>query len=152
QGVHFELRAQPARNVVETQLAIDGQRLRYFNQMESWQSFNWPGATYQPGVMLTWTSINAGARLFGDYQGSWGLIHWLEKAKVSKLDESSYRLAFDTPDGLTLSWILRTQLGSGPLALLKLRGFSLPSKIFIVNAGAADPMSMMGNNNALGDE
>ncbi|TBL99744.1 type VI secretion protein VasK [Hafnia paralvei] len=152
QGVHFELRAQPARNVVETQLAIDGQRLRYFNQMESWQSFNWPGATYQPGVMLTWTSINAGARLFGDYQGSWGLIHWLEKAKVSKLDESSYRLAFDTPDGLTLSWILRTQLGSGPLALLKLRGFSLPSKIFIVNAGATDPMSMMGNNNALGDE
>lgn len=102
--------------------------------------------------MLTWTSINAGARLFGDYQGSWGLIHWLEKAKVSKLDESSYRLAFDTPDGLTLSWILRTQLGSGPLALLKLRGFSLPSKIFIVNTGAADPMSMMGNNNALGDE
>ncbi|MDN6634258.1 MAG: type VI secretion protein VasK, partial [Enterobacterales bacterium] len=48
QGVHFELRAQPARNVVETNLAIDGQRLRYFNQMESWQSFNWPGATYQP--------------------------------------------------------------------------------------------------------
>lgn len=150
QGVHFELRAQPARNVVETNLAIDGQRLRYFNQMESWQSFNWPGATYQPGVMLTWTSVNGGARLFGDYQGSWGLIHWLEKAKVTKLDESSYRLALDTPDGLTLSWILRTQLGSGPLALLKLRGFSLPSKIFVVNAGASD--AMVGNNSALEDE
>lgn len=150
QGVHFELRAQPARNVVETNLAIDGQRLRYFNQMESWQSFNWPGATYQPGVMLTWTSVNGGARLFGDYQGSWGLIHWLEKAKVTKLDESSYRLALDTPDGLTLSWILRTQLGSGPLALLKLRGFSLPSKIFVVNAGASDAMA--GNNSVLGDE
>lgn len=150
QGVHFELRAQPARNVVETNLAIDGQRLRYFNQMESWQSFNWPGATYQPGVMLTWTSVNGGARLFGDYQGSWGLIHWLEKAKVTKLDESSYRLALDTPDGLTLSWILRTQLGSGPLALLKLRGFSLPSKIFVVNAGASD--AMVSNNSVLGDE
>lgn len=150
QGVHFELRAQPARNVVETNLAIDGQRLRYFNQMESWQSFNWPGATYQPGVMLTWTSVNGGARLFGDYQGSWGLIHWLEKAKVTKLDESSYRLALDTPDGLTLSWILRTQLGSGPLALLKLRGFSLPSKIFVVNAGASD--AMVSNNSALEDE
>ncbi len=150
QGVHFELRAQPARNVVETNLAIDGQRLRYFNQMESWQSFNWPGATYQPGVMLTWTSVNGGARLFGDYQGSWGLIHWLEKAKVTKLDESSYRLALDTPDGLTLSWILRTQLGSGPLALLKLRGFSLPSKIFVVNVGASD--AMVSNNSVLGDE
>lgn len=150
QGVHFELRAQPARNVVETNLAIDGQRLRYFNQMESWQSFNWPGDTYQPGVMLTWTSVNGGARLFGDYQGSWGLIHWLEKAKVTKLDESSYRLALDTPDGLTLSWILRTQLGSGPLALLKLRGFSLPSKIFVVNAGASD--AMVSNNSALEGE
>ena len=41
-------------------------------------------------------------------------------------------------------------LGSGPLALLKLRGFSLPSKIFVVNAGASD--AMVSNHSALGDE
>ncbi|WP_448512558.1 type VI secretion IcmF C-terminal domain-containing protein, partial [Photorhabdus laumondii] len=82
QGLRFELRARAVRDVVETDLTIDGQKLRYFNQMESWQSFRWPGETYKPGVMLTWTSVNAGARLFGDYQGNWGLIRWLAQAKA----------------------------------------------------------------------
>ncbi|WP_387796223.1 type VI secretion IcmF C-terminal domain-containing protein, partial [Photorhabdus sp. RM125S] len=107
-------------------LTIDGQPLRYFNQMESWQRFRWPGETYRPGVMLSWTSVNAGSRLFGDYQGNWGLIRWLAQAKVERLDESRYQLTFMAPDGLPLRWILRTEMGSGPLALLKLRGFQLP--------------------------
>ncbi|KAA1174037.1 ImcF-related family protein, partial [Photorhabdus heterorhabditis] len=123
QGLRFELRARAVRDVVETDLTIDGQKLRYFNQMESWQSFRWPGETYRPGVMLTWTSVNAGSRLFGDYEGNWGLIRWLEGAKVERLDESRYRLTFVAPDGLPLTWILRTEVGRGPLALLKLRGF-----------------------------
>lgn len=71
--MRFELLARPVPDVVETNLSIDGQKLHYFNQMESWQSFRWPGETYKPGTMLTWTSTNAGARLYGDYQGTWGL-------------------------------------------------------------------------------
>ncbi|AKH65671.1 MULTISPECIES: ImcF-related family protein [Photorhabdus] len=135
QGLRFELRARAARDVVETDLTIDGQKLRYFNQMESWQRFRWPGETYKPGVMLTWTSVNAGARLFGDYPGNWGLIRWLAQAKAEKLDESRYRLTFMMPDGLPVTWILRTEMGSGPLALLKLRGFTLPKAIFMVTPG-----------------
>ncbi len=85
--------------------------------------------------MLTWTSVNASARLFGDYSGSWGLIRWLEQAKAEKLDESRYRLTFTMPDGLPITWILRTEMGWGPLALLKLRGFTLPKEIFMVTPG-----------------
>ncbi|MGK3486849.1 hypothetical protein, partial [Klebsiella michiganensis] len=33
-------------------------------------------------------------------------------------------------------WLLRTELGDGPLALLKLRNFSLPSQIFSVGVPA----------------
>ncbi|MCC8374250.1 type VI secretion protein VasK [Photorhabdus sp. HUG-39] len=135
QGLRFELRARAARDVVETDLTIDGQKLRYFNQMESWQRFRWPGETYKPGVMLTWTSVNAGARLFGDYPGTWGLIRWLARAKAEKWDESRYRLTFTMPDGLPVTWILRTEMGSGPLALLKLRGFTLPKEIFDTTPG-----------------
>ncbi|WP_376712598.1 ImcF-related family protein [Photorhabdus aballayi] len=141
QGLRFELRARAVRDVVETDLTIDGQKLRYFNQMESWQSFHWPGETYKPGVMLTWTSVNAGARLFGDYQGNWGLIRWLEQAKAEKLDESRYRLTFVAPDGLPLTWILRTEMGGGPLALLKMRGFTLPKDIFVMTPGDDTLMS-----------
>ncbi|EMO5719762.1 type VI secretion protein VasK [Enterobacter bugandensis] len=138
QGISFELQARPALQVVETQLTIDGQKLHYFNQMTDWQSFRWPGETYQPGTMLTWTSGNAGARLFGDYSGTWGFIRWLEQGRHQQLDRSQWMMNFIAPDGRTLQWVLRPQLGKGPLALLDLRGFTLPDQIFRVNDAAAD--------------
>jgi len=137
QGISFELQARPAAQVVETQLTIDGQQLHYFNQMADWQSFRWPGDTYKPGTMLTWTSTSAGARLFGDYSGTWGFIRWLDQGKRQQLDRSQWVMSFTAPDGRTLQWVLRSQLGSGPLALLALRNFSLPEQIFSVDAAVA---------------
>ncbi len=89
QGISFELQARPVPQVVETQLTIDGQKLHYFNQMADWQSFRWPGETYRPGTMLTWTTVNAGARLFGDYSGTWGFIRWLSRANAGSLTAAS---------------------------------------------------------------
>ncbi|AKH63909.1 MULTISPECIES: ImcF-related family protein [Photorhabdus] len=132
QGLRFELRAKPERDVAETDLTIDGQTLRYFNQMESWQRLRWPGDRDNPGVVLTWTGVNTGARLFGDYPGDWGLIRWLEQAQVKALEKSRYRLTFTTPEGVPLSWVLRTEQDTGPMALLKLKGFQLPAEIFSV--------------------
>ena len=136
QGISFELQSRPASQVVETQLTIDGQKLHYFNQMADWQSFRWPGDTYKPGTMLTWTSVNAGARLFGDYRGTWGFIRWLDQGKRQQLDRSQWMVSYTAPDGRTLQWVLRSQLGRGPLALLELRGFTLPDQIFSVDSAA----------------
>lgn len=144
QGISFELQARPVAQVVETQLIIDGQKLHYFNQMTDWQSFRWPGDTYKPGTMLTWTSLNAGARLFGDYSGTWGFIRWLDQGKRAQLDRSQWMMSFTAPDGRTLQWVLRSQLGKGPLALLDLRGFTLPDQIFSVDS-AATAQALMAN-------
>ncbi|WP_252152200.1 ImcF-related family protein [Enterobacter sp. SGAir0187] len=144
QGISFELQARPASQVVETQLTMDGQKLHYFNQMADWQSFRWPGETYKPGTMLTWTAVNAGARLFGDYSGTWGFIRWLDQGKRQQLDRSQWMVSFTAPDGSTLQWVLRSQLGSGPLALLALRGFKLPDQIFSVDS-AATAQALMAN-------
>ncbi|UYK94426.1 type VI secretion protein VasK [Pantoea ananatis] len=138
QGLSFELLARPVPQVVETQLTIDGQPLHYFNQMVSWQSFRWPGETYRPGTMLTWTTVSAGARLFGDYSGTWGFIRWLEQGRREQLDHSRWMMSFTAPDGRTLQWVLRSQLGKGPLALLDLRGFTLPDQIFSVDSAIAE--------------
>ncbi|PKH22402.1 type VI secretion protein VasK [Enterobacterales bacterium CwR94] len=134
QGISFELQARPVSQVVETQLTIDGQKLRYFNQMTEWQSVRWPGDTYKPGTMLTWTTVNAGARLFGDYSGTWGFIRWLGQGKHQQLARSQWMLNFTAQDGRTLQWVLRSPRGKGPLALLDLRGFTLPEQIFSVNS------------------
>lgn len=144
QGISFELQARPASQVVETQLTIDGQKLHYFNQMADWQSFRWPGDTYKPGTMLTWTSVNAGARLFGDYRGTWGFIRWLDQGKRQQLDRSQWMVSYTAQDGRTLQWVLRSQLGRGPLALLELRGFTLPDQIFSVDS-AATAQALMAN-------
>lgn len=151
QGISFELQARPAAQVVETQLTIDGQKLHYFNQMADWQSFRWPGETYKPGTMLTWTSTSAGARLFGDYSGTWGFIRWLEQGKRQQLDRSQWMMSYTAPDGRTLQWVLRSQLGNGPLALLALRNFNLPDKIFSVDA-AATAQALTGTENVAMDE
>ncbi|MNF09617.1 hypothetical protein D3C80_2103240 [compost metagenome] len=50
-------------------------------------------------------------------------------------------MSFTAPDGRTLQWVLRSQLGKGPLALLDLRGFSLPENIFSVDAATAQALT-----------
>ena len=132
-GLGFELRAKPVRDVVQTTLVFNGERLHYFNQKERWQHFTWPGRGDYPGTRLTWTSVHAGERLLGDYAGTWGLIRLLERAQVTALDDSDthFSLVLKAPDGLPLTWHLRTELGAGPLALLTLRGFTLPKHIFL---------------------
>ncbi|WP_277963180.1 hypothetical protein [Pseudomonas sp. RIT-To-2] len=41
-----------------------------------------------------------------------------------------------------LTWHLRTELGQGPLALLSLRGFTLPSRIFLAEGERADAYAL----------
>ncbi|MNO71701.1 hypothetical protein D3C76_626220 [compost metagenome] len=145
-GLGFELSGKAVRDVVQTTFVLNGEKHHYFNQKESWQRFNWPGRSDKPGVMLTWTSVRSGERLFGDFQGSWGLIRLLEQAQVTALDDgdSRYRVVLKAPDGLGLTWHLRTELGAGPLALLKLRGFKLPQQIFLDDGAAGMPVAQNG--------
>lgn len=134
-GMSFELRGKPVQDVVQTSFVLNGEKHHYFNQRERWQRFSWPGQGDHPGISLTWTGIHGGERLYADYQGTWGLIRLLEEATVTPLDDgdSRFRVVLSAPDGLGLTWHLRTELGEGPLALLKLRSFRLPRDIFLVD-------------------
>ncbi|MXE26000.1 type VI secretion protein VasK, partial [Escherichia coli] len=48
---------------------------------------------------------------------------------------SRTQLVWITADGNPLKFVMRSELGDGPLALLKLQGFTLPIAIFNVAAG-----------------
>ncbi|WP_434675897.1 ImcF-related family protein [Pseudomonas sp. D3-10] len=139
-GLSFELSGKGVRDVVQTTFILNGEKHHYFNQKERWQRFGWPGRSDYPGVSLTWTSVHTGERLFADYAGAWGLIRLLEQATFTALDDgdSRYRMVLKAPDGLGLTWHLRTELDAGPMALLKLRGFTLPGRIFLDGRGAAE--------------
>ena len=146
-GLSFELQGKPMRDVVQTRFILNGETHDYFNQKESWQRFNWPGRGDYPGASLSWTSVHTGERLFGDFPGTWGLLRLLEKAQVTPLDDadSRYRVVLKAPDGLNLVWHLRTELEAGPLALLKLRGFTLPRQIFLGEQGMDTPYAQNGS-------
>jgi len=74
--------------------------------------------------------------------GAWGWIRLLDKATVSAYPGtgSSWSLSWKAQDGKALHYTLRTEAGEGPLALLKLRNFTLPAQIFSV-----DPAMLNGN-------
>lgn len=135
-GIRFELRPGTAKDVMQTDLVIDSQKLSYYNQLPAWKRFKWPNDTEAPGASLSWISTQAGTRQFADLPGAWGLIRLLDKAEVTPYPgvNSSFNLAWKAPDGRPLNYTLRTEAGEGPLALLKLRNFVLPTQIFSVGA------------------
>ncbi|MCQ3032706.1 type VI secretion protein VasK [Pseudomonas syringae] len=145
-GLSFELSGKAARDVVQTTFILNGEKHEYFNQREKWQRFSWPGRGDYPGASLSWISVKTGERLYGNYQGTWGLIRLLEQAQMTLLDdgESRYRMIIKAPDELSLTWNLRTEMGAGPLELLKLRGFKLPKEIFLSGGKATDPYALNG--------
>jgi type VI secretion system protein ImpL len=142
-GVGFELQGKPVRDVVQTTFILNGARHQYFNQKESWQRFVWPGSHDYPGASLSWTSVHSGERLYGDFQGNWGLIRLLDDAHITPLDDSNsrYRVVIKAPDGLKLTWFLRTELGAGPMSLLRLRNFRLPKQIFLTEHDTRQPIA-----------
>ena len=77
-------------------------------------------------------------QLYTSNQGNWGFIRLLDEALITPLDASRTQLVWITPDGNPLKFVMRSELGDGPLALLKLQGFKLPETIFTVVASAED--------------
>ena len=134
-GIYFELRPGTAREVMQTRLILDSQQLIYVNQMPTWKRFSWPADTEAPGASLSWMSSQSGTRQYADMPGSWGWIRLLEKAVIKAYpgQGSSYSLSWIAQDGRPLNYTLRTEVGEGPLALLKLRHFRLPATIFTVD-------------------
>ncbi len=129
-GFRFKLQAGTARDVVQTELSIDGQKLVYFNQMPFWQDIQWPGDTYYPSASLVWTSVRAGARLCFDTPGTWAFYRLLKKANITQVDNTHYQVVWTAGDGLPLNYRLAFIAGNDPVSLLKLDGFRLPNTIF----------------------
>ncbi|MEE9952750.1 type VI secretion protein VasK [Enterobacter quasihormaechei] len=141
-GLSFELRPGTADGIMQTSLVIDSQKLTYVNQMPVWKRFTWPADTEAPGASLSWISTQAGTRQYADMSGTWGWIRLLDKAAISAYSGtgSSWTLRWQAQDGRPLNYTLRTEAGEGPLALLKLRNFTLPEAIFSVREPVAESL------------
>ncbi|SDR11200.1 ImcF-related family protein [Paraburkholderia tuberum] len=136
----FEMMALPTPDVTRSELSVDGKQIVYFNQQESWTPLAWPGDGLNGHAGLTWQTLNAGLRQAFDSAGDWAFLRLLAKAEVKQLDSTRYQLTWNDANGEPLRYLLRTQVGAGPLELLKLRGFQMPERIFVVGKAGAAPM------------
>lgn len=139
-GERFEMMALPTPNVTRLELSVDGKQIVYFNQKESWKPLSWPGTGLNGHAGLTWQTLNAGLRQAFDSTGDWALLRLLGKADIKQLDSTRYQLTWNAAAGEPLSYVMRTRIGAGPLELLKLRGFRMPERIFIVGKAGAMPV------------
>jgi type VI secretion system protein ImpL len=188
----FDLMPQPSADVTQTQLTVDGQTLKYFNQADRWQPFVWPGNDLLvTGTRLEWQTVQAGLNKSFEKEGRWAFIRMLASANVEPLSDARFKLtwkASPTPvpamaaaepasqpsaasapaaasstmasDPATLTpkapvipapksftypitYVMRTDAGKGPLELLALRGFTMPTRIF-APAPAAGAMKAAG--------
>jgi len=155
----FEMKPIPTPGLTDTLLTLDGQTLHYYNQREHWQAMTWPASNLEnPGTRLQWQAETAGTNKHYEFTGRWGLVRMLERASIEPIDSATFQLTWQgqpdspvvaaapDPDSLTarpamqppakdvtypIRYQLRTELGHGPLELLSLRDFVLPSRIFL---------------------
>ncbi|SEH48776.1 type VI secretion system protein ImpL [Paraburkholderia hospita] len=171
-----EFKPVPSPGITDTLLTVDGQKLHYFNQQETWQPMNWPSNDPQrTGTRLEWQTEKAGTNRSLEFDGRWAFVRMLERARVEPVDSATYMLtwqaspfvreirptaaksasdaAYDIDtliaqepgkpalgsDTHALGYMMRTDVGKGPLELLALKGFVLPSRIFVSRSpGAAN--------------
>jgi type VI secretion system protein ImpL len=139
--VRYELQAVPTPGVTDMKFVLSGRELHYFNQKQEWTPFEWPGQSLENLSHIEWQTEQGGLRTALDSQGRFGLIRLLERAKVSPQDSARYLLTWtpDTSQGIPLRVQLRSEAGAGPLDVLQLRHFTLPTRIFVTGAVKAGP-------------
>ncbi|WP_322009527.1 ImcF-related family protein [Paraburkholderia sp. J12] len=139
--VRFDLRGVATPGVTGMKIVLSGREFDYFNQKEDWVPFEWPGQSLENLSHIEWQTGQGGLRSALDAQGRFGLIRLLERAKVSQQDNARYLLTWapDTSQGLALKVQLRSDADAGPLDVLQLRHFILPTRIFVTGGAKARP-------------
>ncbi|MCC8392459.1 type VI secretion protein VasK [Paraburkholderia sp. MMS20-SJTR3] len=137
--IRFDLRGVATPGVTDMKVVLSGRQLDYFNQKEDWVPFEWPGQSLENLSRIEWQTEQGGLRSALDAQDRFGLIRLLERATVSQQDNARYLLSWapDTSQGIALNVQLRSDAGAGPLDVLQLRHFALPTRIFVT--GSAKP-------------
>ncbi|PLZ04030.1 type VI secretion protein VasK [Burkholderia sp. WAC0059] len=137
--IRYELRPVPTPGVTDMKFVLSGRELHYFNQKEEWTPFVWPGDALEDITRIEWQTGQGGLRSSLDAQGRFGLIRLLEHATVTPQDSARYLLSWN-PDpslGIPLRVQLRSEAGAGPLDVLALRHFTLPTRIFVTGPSPA---------------
>jgi len=121
----FGLYPHTMRGVSESLFQMDGDKLRYRNELQEWYEFTWPGKTGPPGASLQIRTGEVGqARQF---DGKWGLFKLLNKGLLEEIRPNLYRVTwrFRQPDStlVEITYDMRASSHKNPLKRGLFSGF-----------------------------
>lgn len=151
---HFEVKPIATPGLTDTKLTIDGQKLHYYNQRETWRRMTWPANTLQePGTILQWQTLTAGTNKNYEYFGRFAFLRMLARGHVEQVDAATYQISWpavldsranpdDESDPLQrkppiMRFLIRAEAGAGPLDMLVLPGLQVAPRIFLVGRNGA---------------
>lgn len=122
----FELQVNPTPGLTDVILMIDGQRLHYRNNSQSWERMIWPGDGKVTGARMD--IINAAGHRYTvfDYPGRWGFLRMIESAHITPVDGARQRFSWNTPMGVE-SFDVRNFGGVKVSDLRKIKFLHLPT-------------------------
>ncbi|CAG2159146.1 ImcF-related family protein [Cupriavidus numazuensis] len=146
----FDIKPVATPGLTDTVLIIDGQRLHYYNQRETWQRMTWPAGNLQdPGTRLQWQSETAMTNKGYEFGGRFGLLRMLAHAHIEQVDGATYQIGWravpdagamaDRPEAAKapeIRFLIRSEAGPGALDMLALLGLRVPQRVFMTGKAA----------------
>jgi type VI secretion system protein ImpL len=91
----FELKPIATPGLTDTKLTIDGQKLHYYNQRETWIRMTWPASNLQdPGTLLQWQTEKAGTNKNYEYGGRFALLRMIGHGHIVPIDSATVQITW----------------------------------------------------------
>lgn len=121
----FELQVNPTAGLTDIILTIDGQRLHYRNNTQSWERLTWPGDGESFGARMDIINRNGQRHTVFDYPNRWGFLRMIESAHITPIDSARQRFSWRTYMG-TVSFDVRNFGGVKISDLRRIKSLSIP--------------------------
>ncbi|MCK0746717.1 type VI secretion protein IcmF/TssM N-terminal domain-containing protein [Chromohalobacter nigrandesensis] len=121
----FEIQVNPTAGLTDIILTIDGQRIHYRNNTQSWERLTWPGKGESFGARLDIINKDGRRHTVFDYPSRWGFLHMIESAHVMQIDGARQRFSWRTYMG-TISFDVRNFGGVKISDLRQIKALKIP--------------------------
>ncbi|KAA0020825.1 ImcF-like protein [Salinicola corii] len=121
----FELQVNPTAGLTDIILTLDGQRLHYRNNTQSWERLTWPGDGESFGARMDIINRNGQRHTVFDYPNRWGFLRMIESAHITPIDSARQRFSWRTYMG-TVSFDVRNFGGVKISDLRRIKSLSIP--------------------------
>ncbi|WP_251979167.1 type VI secretion protein IcmF/TssM N-terminal domain-containing protein [Salinicola avicenniae] len=121
----FELQMNPTAGLTDIILTVDGQRLHYRNNSQSWERLTWPGDGEAFGARMDIINREGQRHTVFDYPSRWGFLRMIDSAHITSVDEARQRFSWRTYLG-TVSFDVRNFGGVKISDLQRVKSLQIP--------------------------